>query len=165
VSWTRTAKELSAIVAIALVPAVLLNLGLIRRELRGEFSDSFILPSGTPGVAFIGAAEAGDLFARGAALFVDSRPRDEYALGHVPGAKSLPLQEAAENPALAAPAGLGVAADRPLVVYCNEGDCQTSILLTKILKQAGFADIKIFQGGWAEWTAAGFPVEVGSDQE
>ncbi len=163
--WRKTAKELSAIVSIALLPAVLFNLGLIRRELRGDFAESLILPAGTPGVTFIGLAEAGDLFQSGAALFVDSRPRDEYGEGHVPGAKSVPLKKAEENAALATPGALGIAPNHPLVVYCNGGDCQTSILLARILHEAGFTAIKIFQGGWAEWLTAGFPVEVGSDPE
>jgi len=161
----KTGKELAAIVMIAFVPAVLLNLGLIRRQLRGDFDESLLLPAGTPGVAFIGLAEAGDLFQSGGALFVDSRPRDEYAEGHVPGAAGVPLKEASENTALATPDALGVVPNRTLVVYCNDGDCQTSVLLTRILREAGFTDIKIFLGGWTEWRAAGFPAEVGSDKE
>ena len=161
----KTGKELAAIVLIAFVPAVLFNLGLIRRQLRGDFADSLILPAGTPGVAFIGLAEAGDLFQSGAAFFVDSRPLDEYAEGHVPGAASVPLKEASENTALATPEALDVVPNRTLIVYCNGEDCRTSVLLTRILREAGFTDIKIFLGGWAEWQAAGFPAEVGSDSD
>lgn len=163
--FKKTGKELAAIVVIAIVPAVLLNLGLIRRQLRGDFDESLILPAGTPGVAFIGLAEAGDLFQSGAALFVDSRTIEQYAEGHVPGAAGVPLKEASENTALATPEALGVVPTRTLVVYCNGGDCQTSVLLTRILREAGFTDIKIYLGGWAEWQAAGFPVEVGRDPE
>jgi rhodanese-related sulfurtransferase len=165
VDLKKTGKELAAIVLIAFVPAVLLNLGLIRRQLRGDFDESLLLPAGTPGVAFIGLAEAGDLFQSGAAFFVDSRPLDEYAEGHVPGAASVPLKEASENTALATPEALDVVPNRTLIVYCNGEDCRTSVLLTRILREAGFSDIKIFLGGWAEWRAAGFPAEVGSDKE
>jgi rhodanese-related sulfurtransferase len=163
VDFKKTGKELAAIVLIAIAPAALFNLGLIRRQLRGDFDESLILPAGTPGVAFIGLAEAGDLFQGGAALFVDSRTVDQYADGHVPGAASVPLKEASENIVLATPKALDVAPTRTLVVYCNGGDCQTSVLLTRILREAGFTDIKIFLGGWAEWQAAGFPAEVGRD--
>jgi len=161
VDWKRTVKEAAAIVCVALVPALLLNLGLIRRHLKGEFARSLVLPAGTPGVAFVGLAEAGDLFQAGGAVFVDSRAGEQYAAGHVPGALSLPLKQAQEGAISFGPDALNVRPDRPLVVYCEGGDCQTSILLTQLLKLAGFADIRIFEGGWAEWEAAGFPVEVG----
>jgi len=164
-NWRRTGKEAAAILLVASVPALLSNLDLIRRQLKGEFAQSLILPAGTPGVAFIGLAEAGDLFQRGAALFVDSRPRDEYGAGHVPGALSLPLRDADENTVAVTPEALRIPADRPLVVYCGGGDCQMSILLTRLLREAGFGDIRIFEGGWAEWQNEGFPVEVGVDQE
>lgn len=163
--WKRTVKEAAAIVAIALVPALVLNVGLIKRQLRGDFARSLVLPEGTAGVAFIGLAEAGDLFQSGAAAFIDSRGAEEYAAGHVPGALSVPLQEAREGAIPVGPEALGLGPDRALVVYCEGGDCAASVLLTRLLRDAGFRDIRIFEGGWAEWERAGFPVEVGLDAE
>jgi len=52
-----------------------------------------------------------------------------------------------------------------LVVYCEGGDCQSSLALAKRLSKAGFGDIRVFSGGWAEWEKAGLPVEKGDDQE
>lgn len=142
----KTGKELAAIVLIAAVPAVLLNLGLIRRQLKGDFAKSIILPEGTPGVAFIGLEEAGDLFQSGGALFIDSRPQDEYGAGHVPGANGLPLKEAEEKTISVTPEALEVPADRPLVVYCGGGDCQTSVLLRPTAARGGFPGYQDFRG-------------------
>lgn len=49
------------------------------------------------------------------ALLLDVRTEGEYAEGHVPGAKNLPLQ------ALEGIAALSPAKDTPLYVYCRSG--------------------------------------------
>ena len=49
------------------------------------------------------------------ALLLDVRTEGEYAEGHVPGAKNLPLQ------ALEGIAALAPAKDTPLYVYCRSG--------------------------------------------
>jgi rhodanese-related sulfurtransferase len=52
---------------------------------------------------------------------------------------------------------LAFPADQLLVVYCEGGDCQTSVSLAKLIHQRGFTDIRILFGGWEEWSAAGLP--------
>ena len=49
------------------------------------------------------------------ALLLDVRTEGEYAAGHVPGAKNLPLQ------ALEGITALAPAKDTPLYVYCRSG--------------------------------------------
>jgi rhodanese-related sulfurtransferase len=46
-----------------------------------------------------------------------------------------------------------------VVVYCEGGDCQSSLDLAKRLHEAGFRDIRVSTGGWDEWRAAGLPEE------
>ena len=92
------------------------------------------------------------------AVFVDARKEAEFREGHVPGALSAPAAQAEK----AIPQALKVLArDRVLVVYCEGGDCQSSLLLAKRLSREGFKDIRVYSGGWAGWTAAGLPVEKG----
>ena len=50
--------------------------------------------------------------------------------------------------------------DKRLVVYCQGGDCQTSQSLARLLHDRGFKDIRIYGGGWTEWSAAGLPAEA-----
>jgi len=132
------------------------NIGLIKRYLKGEFKQAFISRESFPGLVFISLPEAEELWFSRQAIFIDSRSREEYQLGHIPGAVSLPLVEAKrekikffEN----FPPGTA------LVIYCEGGDCQTSLNLGKILYQRGFKNIRIYSGGWTEWVNAGKPVE------
>ena len=50
---------------------------------------------------------------------------------------------------------------RPIVVYCEGGDCQTSTAAARLIHDRGFRDIRVYQGGWADWMSAGLPVEAG----
>ncbi len=132
------------------------NFPLLKRYLRGEFRQSFLAPEKYPGIAFISLAEAQDLFVGGQALFVDSRSREEYSAGHILGAINIPFEEKKAKETVGK---LGIPASKMIVVYCHGGDCQMSIGLAKLLSSAGFKTIKIYSGGWAEWAAAGLPVE------
>ncbi|MDH4197107.1 MAG: rhodanese-like domain-containing protein [Candidatus Aminicenantes bacterium] len=142
------------IVLLAVAAGTAANARLIGRFLRGEFRQSFTTPVEYPRIRFITIREAEDLFATGGAAFLDSRSRREFGTGHVPGAKSLPLEEHRQG---VKPEAAGVPLERTLVVYCEGGDCQASIGLARLLHDAGFLDIRVLTGGWAEWQAAGLP--------
>ena len=61
------------------------------------------------------------------------------------------------------PEATGIPLERTLVVYCEGGDCQASIGLARLLHDAGFHDIRVLAGGWAEWRAAGLPESKDDD--
>jgi UDP-N-acetylglucosamine 2-epimerase (non-hydrolysing) len=91
--------------------------------------------------------------------FVDVREPDEYAEGHVPGAKSSPrgflevkadLEHYKRDPWFADRA-------RKLVVYCGGG--HRSALAAKALQEMGFRDVVSLAGGWTAWTERSYPVE------
>jgi rhodanese-related sulfurtransferase len=88
-------------------------------------------------------------------LVVDARNPELYALGHIEGAVSLPLVEidAALPDFLAR-----VAKDQPLIIYCNGFGCPDSFDLGVFLIDAGYQDVRVFEGGYPEWNAAGLPV-------
>jgi rhodanese-related sulfurtransferase len=153
----RLIKEIAAIVALSCLLGAAVNFSLVRRFFAGEFRDSFLLREKYPGIRLITLAETEDLFASGSeAVFVDSRSRREFAAGHIPGALTIPLEENRES----LPEGvLAYPPDQTLVVYCEGGDCQTSLALARLIHDRGFRDIRIFTGGWAEWAASGLPVE------
>ena len=91
--------------------------------------------------------------------FVDVREPDEYAAGHVPGARSSPR------------GFLEVRADlehykrdpwfedrgRKLVLYCGGG--HRSALAAQTLQEMGFRDVLSLAGGWTAWSERGYPVE------
>jgi len=42
--------------------------------------------------------------------------------------------------------------DKPILVYCDGGECELSHLVANTLTQFGYGPIYIFTGGWAEWS-------------
>jgi len=91
--------------------------------------------------------------------FVDVREPDEFAAGHVPGARSLPrgfLEVKADLEHPKRDAWLAQR-DRPLVLYCGGG--QRSALAAKTLQEMGFTQVVSLAEGWAGWTKRGHPVE------
>jgi len=149
-------REIIVILLLSSILGAAVNFSLVRRFVRGEFRHGFLAQKDFPGIRFITLAETEDLFGRGGAVFVDSRTRDEFVAGHIPGALNIPLEETKDG--LAGEA-LPYPPDQTLVVYCEGGDCQTSIALAKLIHEQGFRDLRIFAGGWTEWSAAGLPVE------
>jgi rhodanese-related sulfurtransferase len=88
------------------------------------------------------------------AIFVDSRPPYEYKDGSIPGAVNIPYDEVefytVEIDRLPR--------DSTIAIYCSGGECDLSILLGDHLAARGFANIRIFFGGWTQWEAAGYEV-------
>ncbi|HEX5067127.1 MAG TPA: UDP-N-acetylglucosamine 2-epimerase (non-hydrolyzing) [Myxococcota bacterium] len=91
--------------------------------------------------------------------FVDVREPDEYAAGHVPGAKSSPrgflevkadLEHKKRDPWFED-------RGRKLALYCGGG--HRSALAAKALQEMGFRDVVSLAGGWTAWTERGYPVE------
>ncbi len=150
----RIWRGAALIAFLAVAAGTAANVRLIGRFLRGEFRQGFTTAVEYPGIRFITVAEAEDLFAARGASFLDSRSRREFAAGHVPGAKNLPLEEHRKG---VRPEAAGVPLERTLVVYCEGGDCRGSVTLARLLHDAGFRDIRVLTGGWAEWRAAGLP--------
>jgi hydroxyacylglutathione hydrolase len=82
---------------------------------------------------------------------LDVRTAAEYAAGHVPGAVNVPLGEL--------PARLGdVPRDRTLVVHCQAGGRAT--IAASLLRARGVQDLRLYGGGFTEWSAAGHPISA-----
>lgn len=157
----RALRQAAALAGLSIALAAALHVPLIGRFLRGEFREGFFQAAEYPGLRLITLEEAEDLWRTGAALILDARAADLYERGHLPGALNAPAAEAGQK---ITPALQDAAKDRPLVVYCEGGDCQSSLALAKRLHEGGFADVRVFSGGWEAWTAAGLPVEEGWDR-
>lgn len=92
----------------------------------------------------------------GAAMIVDAREPQEYDSGHIPGAVSLPYEQALPETLEALDAG-----PRPIITYCDGGTCELSMDLAWDLVRAGHSKVLVFMGGFPQWKAAGYPVETG----
>jgi rhodanese-related sulfurtransferase len=88
---------------------------------------------------------------QGDVLVLDVRPEAEYRAGHLPYARSIPIQELelklAELPL-----------DREIVAYCRGPFCLFAAEAVALLHRKGFRAHKI-SDGIAEWSAAGMPLE------
>ena len=49
--------------------------------------------------------------------------------------------------------------EREIVVYCSDKDCIGSQVAYRKLTEAGFANVRRYEGGLAEWLDAGLPLE------
>jgi rhodanese-related sulfurtransferase len=154
----RTVRQAMAVAALSVAVAAVVHFRLIERFARGEFRETFFVAAEFPGVRIITLAEAEDLWRAGEAAFLDARTADLYREGHVLRALSAPAKEAeASLPSFFERLSL----EGALVIYCEGGDCQSSLALAKLLHEKGFTDIRVFSGGWEEWEKAGLPGEKG----
>lgn len=99
------------------------------------------------------------LYATRAAVFVDARSADEYAAGHIAGAISLPFDDAFKQPELAKRlADHG----KPIVTYCDGGDCTLSKDLAFTLIDQGHKRVLFYADGFPGWKAGGGATHTGA---
>ena len=152
----RVLRQALALGALSVLLAAAVHFPLIGRFLRGEFRETFFQAAEHSGLRMITFEEAEDLWRTAAAVFLDARTSALFGQGHVPGARSLPASAPGKELAAAV---AGQPRERTTVVYCEGGDCQSSLVLAERLIDEGFRDVRVFSGGWAAWTAAGLPQE------
>jgi hydroxyacylglutathione hydrolase len=98
----------------------------------------------------LGMREVADDAAAGRIGLLDVRSRAEWAAGHLPGAINLPLGELDQRLS-------DLPRERPLVVQCQTGG--RAAIAASLLRARGLGDVRLYGGGFAEWSAAGLPVE------
>ncbi|MES2264772.1 MAG: rhodanese-like domain-containing protein [Pseudomonadota bacterium] len=97
------------------------------------------------------ALEVTQLINRSKATIVDVRDAAEFAGGHLPDAKHIPLAD------LASRSGeLDKFKNRTIVVVCQKGT--RAFAAAKVLQQAGFDNVVALEGGQAAWQTAGLPI-------
>jgi rhodanese-related sulfurtransferase/predicted transcriptional regulator len=83
---------------------------------------------------------------RGDVIVVDVRPHEEYAAGHIEGARSIPIDELEQRLA-------ELPADREVVAYCRGPFCAYANEAVRRLRAAG-RDARRLEEGWPEWRLA-----------
>lgn len=86
-------------------------------------------------------------------LVLDVRPAEEYRTGHIPGARSLPIDQIEER-LDELPEG------REIVAYCRGPYCVYSDEAVRRLREEG-REARRLEEGLPDWLAGGRPVEVG----
>ncbi len=88
---------------------------------------------------------------KGMVTVLDVRPPEEYASGHVPGAKNVPLKELAKRLK-------ELPKNQEVVAYCRGPHCVLAFDAVAQLREKGFRARRM-QDGFPEWREAGLPVE------
>jgi len=101
------------------------------------------------------------------AVVLDARPAAEYAVSHIPGARSVPGKPGLPAAQYTADAGEIVRTipdrARPLVLYCNGPFCGRSKRFGAELQKAGYKNVRRYQLGIPTWRALGGVTQVEKD--
>ena len=119
------------------------NLAQVERILRG-------LSGGEDPPEPVSRADLAARLAEGSVTLLDVRPADEYAAGHIPGARNASLAQIEQILATFAP-------DADIVAYCRGPYCVYAHQAVAILRRHGLKARRL-EGGLPEWRAEGRPV-------
>lgn len=121
------------------------NLAAVDRIVRDCFADR-------DGMEPVSRRELLDGMRDGLVTVLDVRPPDEFAMGHLPGARNIPRDQIEARLAELDPR-------QEVVAYCRGPWCVLSLEAVVMLRGHGFAARRL-QDGIPEWKAAGLPVET-----
>jgi len=99
-------------------------------------------------------------------LILDNRSREEFDAGRIEGAILLPHVDNLHDDGTFKSIewirlmyrDKGIRENDTIILYCRTGTSSATNFLA--LYNAGFENLKIFDGSWLEWTAAALPVEL-----
>jgi rhodanese-related sulfurtransferase len=122
------------LIIIAFVSGGMLLWPLINRQLAG---------------ASLGTLQATRLINDSGAVVLDVRGTDEFAAGHLPNSRNIPVGDLDKR--------LGeLPAGKPVIVVCASGSRSAKAAAT--LRKAGRSDVFCLDGGLSGWQQAGLPV-------
>ncbi|WP_153101482.1 rhodanese-like domain-containing protein [Paraburkholderia hayleyella] len=99
----------------------------------------------------LSVADATQLINRRNATVLDLRPAADFATGHLPAARHLELDELqAKIPSLVKNKST------PILLVCQSG--QQSSRAAGTVREAGYAEVQVLEGGMKAWQQAGMPV-------
>ncbi|HWU82527.1 MAG TPA: rhodanese-like domain-containing protein [Methylophilaceae bacterium] len=110
-----------------------------------------MLKRGASGVANLSPTEAVLLINRSNAVVLDVREASEYAQGHIPDARHIPLAQLGDRLK-----ELVKYKEKPLLLHCQGG--VRSAKACDLLVKQGFAKLYNLQGGLNAWQQAKLPV-------
>ena len=103
-------------------------------------------------VASISAREAADIISSDDVDVIDVRDEQEWASGHIPQARPVPLDQLRADPEKALQ-------KKSIIFVCAKG--VRSLTAAKLAERLGFSKLYNLDGGTAGWVKAGLPLVVG----
>jgi rhodanese-related sulfurtransferase len=91
---------------------------------------------------------------------VDATSEENYAVGHIPGAISIPAGKVKEL----APKLLKDK-NQKIITYCGSTQCPASTMAAEELEQLGYTNIQEYKEGKEDWKEAGLPLENSSGED
>jgi vacuolar-type H+-ATPase subunit F/Vma7 len=79
-------------------------------------------------------------------LWIDARPKEQYAAAHAPGALLINEQDAASL--LADNTETLMTTKKPIVIYCSSDSCEASRKMRDYILRRVPVDIYVLHGGW-----------------
>lgn len=154
----RTIAECGLILLIACMFAVTFN-QLRPQGLRlvGDWSPEARLTLESGETIAIPLQEAEAFYHAGAAVFLDARDPEFYALGHIEGARNLPWEEFDQyfDPVMA-----GIPSGMTIITYCDGEECNLSKDVALVLMEKGYTNVKVLVNGWTLWQDHQLPVST-----
>lgn len=102
--------------------------------------------------AELGTLEATRLMNQGPTLVLDVRDEKEYAAGHLPKARHIPVRDLAGRIE-----EIAKFKAKPVIVVCRSGT--RAAAACRLLKQSGFTNVYQLKGGLSAWQQASLPLE------
>lgn len=109
-----------------------------------------MLSRSAAGISVLSVTEAVMLMSRKSALVLDVREPDEFAQGHLQGARNVPLSQLS-----ARLKELEKFRDKPVLVVCERG--RRANAAAKLLKEQSFTALNVLKGGMQAWIEAKMP--------
>ena len=142
-------------------------LALLMLSAAADISTATLAEAGakTPEVS---TQELREILATRSATVLDSRPRAEYAVSHIPGALNVSAKPGVPMSSYVSDvAEIGRLVqdrkDTPLVLYCNGPFCGKSKRLSEELVAAGYGKVRRYQLGIPVWRALGGITQIEPD--
>ncbi len=161
VKYFQAVWQVGALLVLSILLALSINqLRHDRLPLMGDWSGKSRLTTSNGDRLDLSFREAKKLFMEKSALFIDARSMDEYAEGHIPGARSLPWHDVDRRFIEVMKA---IPPDTLIITYCEDTNCELSCDLAFFLRDMGFTNVRVLLDGWKEWNKNHLPVEEGND--
>ena len=100
--------------------------------------------------------EAEALYCDQQAVFIDARPRQQFEMGHIAGARNLPWEDFDR---IFTRVMSEVPREATIITYCEGESCSLSLELASALLERGYRHVRVLVDGWKLWQRYNLPIE------